>query len=60
MSKLDHVHFFKGSKGWVAQLFIDPNTCVQWKSVGARKNVNHIIKAQLVPAGIPHTIEDVV
>jgi len=55
-----HVHsirFVKMNRRWVAQVFIDANTCVSWQTVGSRRNVDRIVRTQLRPNGIRWTIE---
>ena len=55
--QIHHVDFAKVNRRWVALIYIDPNTSVSQQTVGSKKNVDHIIKTQLEPQGIPYTIE---
>jgi hypothetical protein len=56
-AEIHHVDFMKLNRRWVALIYIDPNTSVSQQTVGTKKNVEHIIKTQLDPHGIPYTIE---
>ena len=59
MMAVHSVVFVRMNGHWVAQIFIDANTCVSWQTIrGGKRAVRRVIAKQLTPAGIPYTIDD--
>ena len=54
---IHHVRFVKMRRQWVAQIFVDSDTCVSWQTVGTKRNVDRIIKKQLGPLFIQALVE---
>ena len=56
--KPHHVDFERMNGRWVAKVYSDDRTCYTWMGFPDRKTMEDSIREQLIPHGIPHTIEE--